>query len=150
MFGNEGRLIIVSASFGPVRMLQRKRKPLRSCKRAEFEEAVMLMPEVVCFLCGLLIGRRFEVGAVAGASLIALAVTVFYAISQGFSVWLVLLSIILNLTALQMGYLGACGFIRRAKGAGTRVAAPGPVSARNFTGGESALFVGRQLENGAP
>jgi hypothetical protein len=113
----------------------------------------MLTTAIASFLCGLLLGWRFRVGAAVGASLIAFLGTLAHAASQGFPWWLASLSIMVNVTALQMGYLGACALIvaSRARGARVASAVPPAISARNFAAPrESALFMGRGIETGAP
>jgi hypothetical protein len=71
----------------------------------------MMMLMVICCLVGAVIGLRFKVLAFVPVICIALAIVGIGEIARGDGLWRLLLAIILTSTSVQLGYLGALGFL---------------------------------------
>lgn len=69
----------------------------------------MIIIAAICFVFGAMLGLRHKVFVLIPAGIIAFAAVAGVALASHFSIWHLLLTELISLTALQMGYLVAAG-----------------------------------------
>ena len=71
------------------------------------------MPMIICLLVGGALALRFKFLVLLPATITTLLVTCAIMIAMGYSLWPITLSLIVEATALQVGYLGGAMLLPR-------------------------------------
>ena len=66
----------------------------------------IVIPTIICLLVGLTLAWRFKFLVLVPATTITILVTCAIMIATEYSLWLIILSVIAEATALQVGYFG--------------------------------------------